>query len=265
MTTKEPGGTQALERAMALLACFSDEAGELRVSELCTKTGLNQSTVSRMMSALERTRLVVHDGRTGLYRLGPTAISLGSVALNGSVIYRAGRQIAQNLAQRTGLGVNIAELSDDSLYYLANFEGERSPKSFSMAGRVGPLHATAMGKALLATWDDARIRAYFETERVGYRPRTIVDVETMLSAVEDIRGRGYATEVEELTFGRACVAAPIRDQGGAAVAAMSISGSLSTVGVGTPRQAELAQLIIEACDEVSVALGYSASTSRMLG
>ena len=100
MASESVGGTQTVERAMSLLACFTEESGELRVSELCTLTGLGQSTVSRMMSALDRMKFVVQDSRTGLYRLGPAAVSLGTIALNGSPIFRASRQIAQNLARR---------------------------------------------------------------------------------------------------------------------------------------------------------------------
>ncbi len=257
MASESVGGTQTVERAMSLLACFSEEAGELRVSELCAITGLGQSTVSRMMSSLDRMKFVIQDERTGLYRLGPAAVSLGTIALNGSPTFRAARQIAQNLAHRIGLGANVAELSGFSLYYLCNFEGSNAPKAFSMAGRSGPLHATGLGKALLSGMPSDRVAEYLASGITKFTPHTIVEPDAMNTALDEIRSRGYATEIEELAFGRACLAAPIKDRTGEIIAALSVSGPLSVLDLQAPQ--ELALQVIEAADEVSVALGYSAS------
>ncbi len=259
MAAESVAGTQAVERAMSLLSCFTDEQSELRITELSAKTGLGQSTVSRMMSSLDRLGYVAQDSRTGLYRLGPAVVTMGSVALNGSPIYRAARPIAQSLAGGTGLGVNLAEFRENALFYLCNFEGSKSPKSFTMAGRTAPLHATGMGKALLAQQSEEFVRAYFaEGLGHGYTPHTLTDLKAMKDALAEIRSRGYATEIEELAFGRACLAAPIRERGGQVVAALSLSGPLSELDLAH-RQQELALMIIEAADEISVALGYSVS------
>lgn len=260
MAADSVGGTQTVERAMSLLACFSEEDGDLRVTELCTMTGLGQSTVSRLMSALDRLGFVLQDERTGLYRLGPAAVSLGSIALNGSPTFRAARQIAQNLAQRIGLGVNVAELNGKALFYLCNFEGPKAPKSFSMAGRSGPLHATGMGKALLTGMPDTALDELFRTPLPRFTPHTIVDRPAMDAVLAEIRSRGYATEIEELAFGRACLAAPIRNRSGEITAALSVSGPLSVLDLQSPHQ-ELVLQVIEAADEVSVALGFSPSRS----
>ncbi|MFJ8045671.1 IclR family transcriptional regulator [Kitasatospora sp. NPDC096147] len=257
MTAESGAGTQAVERAMSLLLCFSDEESELRISELCARTGLGQSTVSRMVASLDRLGFVLQDSRTGLYRLGPTAVTLGSVALNSSPLFRTARQLAQNLAQSTGLGVNLAEYRDDQLTYLGNFDGARAPKNFTMAGRTAPLHATGMGKAVLADLDPAFVRAYYaEGRAAAYTPHTLTDLAAMEAALAEIRSRGCATEVEELAFGRACVAAPVRGRGGQVVGALSISGPLSELDLPN-RQQQLALTVIEAADELSVGLGFS--------
>ncbi|WP_182443216.1 IclR family transcriptional regulator [Streptacidiphilus sp. PB12-B1b] len=257
MATESTAGTQAVERAMSLLVCFSDEHSELRTSELSARTGLGQSTVSRMISSLDRLGFVVQDARTGLYRLGPTAVTLGSVALNSSFLFRGARQIAQNLAHATGLGVNLAEFRNDQLFYLCNFEGARSPKSFTMAGRTAPLHVTGMGKAILAAKGPEYVRSYY-ARGLGhaYTPHTITDASRMEQALAEVRNRGYATEIEELAFGRACLAAPIRGRSGEVGAALSLNGPLSELDL-PGRQQELALLVIEAADELSVALGFT--------
>ncbi|MFF0223331.1 IclR family transcriptional regulator [Streptomyces sp. NPDC004629] len=252
-------GTQAVERALSLLTCFSAEESELRSSELSLMTGLGQSTVSRMVSTLERLGFVVQDDRTGLYRLGPTAVTLGSVALNSSAVFRAGRQTLQNLAQATALGANLAELNGSTLFYLCNFEGSTAPKSFTMAGRSAPLHATGLGKVILSGQSEEFVHEYFKRGLAhSYTPRTITRLDEMIAALDEVRNRGYATEVEELAFGRACLAAPIRGHAGDVVAALSVSGPLSAIDL-RQRQQELGLRAIEAADEISVALGYTAS------
>ena len=256
-------GTQAVERALSLLTCFSAEESELRSSELSAKTGLGQSTVSRMVATLERLGFVVQDLRTGLYRLGPTTVKLGSVALNTSTVFRAGRQIAQNLAGATALGANLAEFDGEALFYLCNFEGTDAPKSFTMAGRSAPLHATGLGKVILSGQPEDFVREYFKnTPAVSYTPHTVTGLKEMTAALDEVRNRGFATEVEELAFGRACLAAPVRGRTGEVVAALSVSGPLSAIDL-PHRQQELALRVIEAADGISVALGYAASATGM--
>ncbi|MFF2390567.1 DUF4862 family protein [Agromyces sp. NPDC058104] len=262
MASDSAGGTQAVMRALSLLACFSGDQGELRVSELCAMTGLGQSTVSRMMSSLDRIGYVVQDERTGLYRLGQAPITMGSIALNQSPVFTAARQVAQNLAHRVGLGANVAERNGDQLFYLCNFEGPNAPKSFTMAGRTAPLNATAIGKAILSGMAREEVDAYLATGVQKFTPQTITEPAAMHAALDGIRSRGYSTEVEELAFGRACLAAPIRTRGGATVAAISVSGPLSAIDLDHPQ--ELALQVIEAADEISVALGYSPSQRPVL-
>ena len=256
MVTEPVSGTQTLERAISLLSCFSEEIGPMRVSELTAASGLGPSTVSRMMSALERMRFVIREERTGLYQLGPAILPLGTTALNGSATFRAARQVAQNLAHTTDLGVNVAELNGLQLFYLCNFEGTQAPKSFSMAGRSGPLHATGMGKALMSGMPTSTLDAYFATDRKKFTPRTIVSREEMEVELSAVRACGYATEYEELAFGRACIGAPIRDRSGDVIAALSVSGPLSAMDLEEEQRQDLARTVIEAADEVSVTLGF---------
>lgn len=261
MVQDSAGGTQAVERAMSLLACFSEESPELRVTELCVMTGLGQSTVSRMMSSLDRMSLVVQDSRTGIYRLGPALVTMGTIALNGILIFPASRQIAQNLAHATGLGVNVAQLHGRYLYYLCNFEGVKAPKAFSVSGSTGPLHATGLGKVLLSGMSVPEVDKYFEVPPQKYTPQTITDRGEMDAVLEEIRMNGYGTEIEELSFGRGCLAAPIRNRAGKVVAAVSISGPLSALEFGTEATQYLAGQLIEAASEISVVMGFSGSNA----
>ncbi|GAA5019800.1 IclR family transcriptional regulator [Actinopolymorpha pittospori] len=253
---REPGGTQSVERALSLLDAFTPEHPERRVSELVEETGLGQSTVSRLVGALESYGFLAHDPRSGLYRIGPRVVGLSSLGLNQSPVFRQARQVAQNLAAALGLGANVAERDGARLFYLCHFEGHLAPRTFTMVGQGGPLHATGLGKALLSELPAAEIEALLGTTLPTYTPKTVSKLSELLDALEEVRSRGYATEVEELAFGRACVAAPVRDRSGRVLASLSVSGPLSALDLPN-RQAELATRVIEQADQISTALGYS--------
>lgn len=259
----EPGGAQAVERALGLLAVL-EQHDELRVSELVELTGLGQSTVSRLLAVLKATGFVSHDARSGLFRIGTRTIGLAAVALNNKPVHREGRQVAQGLACELGLGVNVAEFVDKSMRYLCHFEGALAPRSFTMIGRAVALHATGLGKAVLATLSTDQVEACTPPDSLRvYTPNTLAKHTELHQELARIRDRGYATEVEELAFGRACVAAAIRDRGGTAVGALSISGSMSAMDLGR-REQELALKAIEAADVISIGLGYVADSAATL-
>lgn len=261
MARESPSGAQTVERAISLLTAFEQTKGELRVSELVEITGLGQSTVSRLLATLEAAGFVSRDSRSGLYRIGDRLVGLAALALNQILVHREARQVAQSLACELGLGANVAELDGDAMRYLCHFEGALAPRSFTMIGHRSPLHATAMGKAVLSSLSRAEVeRLLPEGDLVSYTPHTLTSHEALHESLDVIRSRGYATEIEELAFGRACIAAPIRDRGGNAVAALSVSGPLSALNLNQ-RQHELALNVIERADTVSVALGYVASST----
>jgi DNA-binding IclR family transcriptional regulator len=252
---REPGGTQSVDRALSLLDAFTPEHPERRVIELVEVTGLGQSTVSRLVGALESFGLLVQDRRSGLYRLGPRVVGLGALALNQLPIFRYARQPAQDLAADLGLGANVAERHGPNLFYLCHFEGPLAPRTFTMVGRGGPLHATGLGKALLSDMSDAEVEALLGRTFPANTPKTITRLGELLQRLAEVRERGYATEIDEQAFGRACVAAPIRNRAGEVIAALSVSGPSSALALPA-REAELAGRVIEQADKISSAFGY---------
>src|SRR4051794_9911868 len=71
----------AVERAIAVLDALSDGSPELGTNEIARRTGINASTVSRLLATLANARLVEHVPASGRYRLGPRLPQLGSLVL----------------------------------------------------------------------------------------------------------------------------------------------------------------------------------------
>ncbi len=252
----EAGSNQSVERALTVLRTFTSGRSELRMSDVAKAAGLGLSTASRLLATLEAAGFVERDPASGLYRLGLDVVSLAGGVLNSHPVHRVARQIAQNLAAQLGLGANVAIRRGDRLFYLLNFEGRQAPRSFVLAGQTNPLHATGLGKALLSGLTGAQRRALLaEASLLSYTPRTVTSHAALDAEIDRTVARGYATEIEELALGRACVAAPIRDASGEVVAGLSVSGALSVIDLGAHEPA-LARAVIEAADQVSIGLGY---------
>lgn len=265
--TAEGGTNQSVERSAAVLQAFLGGIGsprtELRVADVARTVGLGVSTTSRLLATLEAVEFVERDPVSQLYRLGPALITLGGAAVNQHPVHREARQVAQRLAAELGLGANVAVRQHDSLFYLCNFEGSRAPRNFVLLGQRNPLHSTGIGKCLLLGIDAAGRRELLGDDLPGYTQHTITDHARLDADLTEVARRGYATEVEELALGRACIAAPIRDASSNVVAAMSVSGPLSALDLAA-REKELATVLIEAADSVSVDLGYTATSAGVV-
>ncbi len=248
--------TQSVERALAILTCFTDAQPRLRVADVVRHLDLSQSTVSRLLATMETLGFVRRDPQTGLYELGLELVTLAGVVLNQSEIRRQAVPELAAVAQDLGLAANLAVLHGDAIFYLATVEGPKAPKLFTMIGRRNPLHCTGMGKILLAHLAEPERDALLA--RIPYpqfTPATAGSADALRPQLTLAVERGYAVEREELAFGRACVAAPIRDASGVAVAATSISGPLSALDLDH-REGELARRVIEMADHISHRLGF---------
>ena len=244
---------QSVEKAIAVLETFV--SGEpMRVGDVARAAGIGQSTASRLLATLEAGGLVERDPQTTLYFLGSELLTLAGIAINQNRVHRVGRQIAQSLAGKLGLGVNLALLRGAELIYLCNFEGPLSPKSHTLMGQRVPLHATSIGKSTLVG-TSRHSRQALMPQLARYTEATITTHDALDRDVSLIARRGYATEVEEFVLGRASVAAPVLDQSGRIVAAVSISGPRSTIDLEA-REAELGRIVIETADRISSGLGY---------
>ena len=121
-------------------------------------------------------------------------------------------------------------------------------------GALLPLHATAMGKALLAACPEAEAEVA-SSELRPFTAATITDPDTLAKSLEQVRGRGWAASIEEFVEGTSAVAAPITSHGGDAVGALSISGPTDRLCRSRePREA----LAVSLCD-------YAWAVSRDLG
>ncbi len=222
-------GTQAIDRAAALLVSVVESTHPLGVGELSSSSGLPKSTTSRLVGALERRGL--------LHRAGDRRFSPGPVLLRfahrdaGASLVELATPALRTLATLSGETVNLGVPSSLGVEHLAQEESRHFVGGTNWIGRRVPYEVSANGKVL---------RAFGPS-----RPQT--------REAQAIRRRGFATAVDELEQGLSAVAAPVFDTGGDAVAALSISGP--TIRLARDRIAELVPALLEQARLVSTRLG----------
>jgi DNA-binding IclR family transcriptional regulator len=193
--------------------------------------------------------------RSGLYRLGLKVVELAGLKLNQMDLCRHALPELDALRDGLNLNANLAVLAQGDVCHLAYAVRPDVPRNYTLLGRRSVAHCTALGKVLLAFRPRAAVH---ETIRAyGWRPYTecsIQDFPTLDRALDEIAARGYAVDEGERRPTIRCVAAPVRDRGGAVVAAISVSGDAEVVA---PHGIErVVRAVVERADAVSTRLGH---------
>jgi DNA-binding IclR family transcriptional regulator len=247
--------TRTISRAMAILHAFDETRPELGVTDVSQLTGLDKSTVYRLLSALQQGGLVEQDPETSKYRLGGGLVRLGGLALRDTDLNRLARPHLQDLAERTQETVNLSILTEtDSLVNIDVITSPRRVRNVGWIGREMPLHAVSGGKAFLAHLPERRLEQILARGLPAYTRDTITDPTALCDELEEIRRTGYAIAQDELEEGLSAVAAAVRNHEGCVVAIVSVSGPTSRL----PRERliELGDVTKETAALISQQVGY---------
>lgn len=214
-TTHGSGGSGqqgVLDRALAVLGCFSEDEPELTAAELAARTGLAPSTLHRLLGALlGRGLLVRMPGHR--YAVGARLWELGELSPLALRLRERAIPHLMRLYEATGENVHLGVLDGEperaSVLYVGRVTGRRSIPTVSRAGGRGPLHATGVGKAMLANCDEAWLTRYFTAPRERETVHTVVDERELREELRLVGARGYASTREEMTLGNISVAAAL--------------------------------------------------------
>jgi DNA-binding IclR family transcriptional regulator len=164
---------------------------------------------------------------------------------------------ADALAARSGEAVRLGTLLEGQVLVVHHVFRPDDTLQTLEVGALLPLHATALGKVLLA-YDTNAAAALSQDLLEPYTRRTITTVRALARALAAVREAGSAAAVEEMTVGEASVALPIRGYGGLVVGAIGISGAVERIcdGKGQPKSS-LVNYVRDAARAVSRDLGVS--------
>ena len=216
-----PGTVQAIERAAAILRTLAGGPGRLGLSEIARTLDLAKGTTHGILRTLQLVGFVEQDRVSGQYQLGGALLHLGTSYLDINELRSRSINWADPLTARSGEAVRIGTVLEGQVLVVHHvFRPDDTFQTLDV-GTLLPLHATALGKVLLA-YRAGGVSAGADLER--FTRLTVVEPRALATALEGVREHGWAAEVEELTLGQAAIAAPIRGYGGLVVGAIGVSG-----------------------------------------
>jgi IclR family KDG regulon transcriptional repressor len=240
--------------AIHLLKAFSEDEVEIGISALARRLSLAKSTVHRLATTLVAEGLLEQDRDSGKYHLGVALFRLGALVRQRMDVSNEARPYRYELREKINESVHLAILDGDEIMYVYNLEGTHAIRVRSDIGVRKPIHCTAEGQAILAFQPSATVERVIAAGLAPRTPKTITNPEKFIKALGAVRQRGCAIEDEESEPGMVCVAAPIRDDSGAVVAAVGIAGPATRL---TRKSiASVMPSVIAAAEQVSARLGY---------
>jgi len=222
------GTIQSIERAAAVLRVLSSGTRGLTLLEVSAALGLAKGTAHGILRTLVEVGFVGQDSTTGRYDVGVRLASLGGSRMDASTVRSLALNWADTLASRAGESVRLGVLRGLQVEVVHHVFRPDDSEQDMHTGLLLPVHASAMGKVLLAH-DPAAQATVLAGHQELRTHRTVIDPGAMARHLEAVRRDGTATEVEELVIGQAAVAAPVRGRGGIVLAAVEVSGGVERI------------------------------------
>ncbi len=248
-TAGNPSGTQAVDRAAKLLSEVVHSAVPVTFTELTAATGLAKSTTSRLLLALERNGLVRRDDH-GRFLPGEMFVSFAWRGGADTSLVAVAQPFLDRLGKSTGETINLGVANGPQAETIAQVDCTYLIGGTNWVGLSVPLHASAIGKVLLAH-GAAQLSA---GPMARTTDKTITSEATLRADLAGVRARGYAVSDEELEPGLITIAAPVFRFDGTVVAALSVSAPTSRMKRETAMA--VARRCVEEAAGLSSALGY---------
>jgi IclR family acetate operon transcriptional repressor len=249
-------GTQAVDRASTLLVAILESEDRLTFTDLLQRSGLAKSTLSRLLSSLERHELVSRQ-EDGTLQAGAVITRYAHSAQPNDALLRIAQPHLEAMGVATGETVNLAILTGHEVEQIAQIDCTYLVGSVNWVGQRVPLHCSAVGKVFLA--GGAELPGGRLTRLT---PHTITRREDLDRELALVRERGWAVTESELEPGLTAIAVPIHGGHGNVVAALSVSGP--AMRLTKARIADFGALLLEHGREISRELGYTGYDHRAL-
>ena len=249
----------AVDRAARVLKALSAHEGDGRnqpgmsATELGRELGISKSTISGLLTTLERHGLVQRDPLTRRVRLGLALVELAGSVSTGVDAREAARPHLAQLCERSGETAILHLLSGEHLRIAEHAEPATQLKVVAPLGTRLPRFAGSPAKVLLAALEPSDAEAMVREHTLpAFTNRSIVDPDAYLEQVAQTRRRGFARENEEYLLGVSAVSAPVINHDGRTI------GTVSVTCVKTRARERLNEL-------AEPVMNAAAGTSRRLG
>lgn len=212
---------RVIGKAVAALDAFLDGSPELTSTELARRLGMSRSTVHRLLTTMERHRLVDRTD-TGAYGLGIHLFRLGSAVPVRAVVGRLAEPALSALAERFAVSTYLSVRDGERALCVARIDRGPVRTTTYKVGETLPLHLGAGPNVLLSELPAAELDRILERPLLAMTPHTTVDPDAIRSRLARIRDTGLAYAPDDVEVGLAAMGVPVRDRSGGLVGAVSV-------------------------------------------
>ncbi|MFF3073998.1 IclR family transcriptional regulator [Kitasatospora sp. NPDC057904] len=205
-------GVKSAVRTIEVLEFFAERPGLHSLADVQEALGYPKSSLYMLLRTLVDLGWVETDLTGTRYGIGVRALLVGTAYIDGDEVVAATRPALDRLADDTTETIHLARLDGTDVVYLATRASQHYLRPFTRVGRRLPAHATALGKALLATMSDEEIGRLLPERLEPLTDHTHTTRAALLDDLRAIRERGYATDREENTLGLGCYAVAVPDR-----------------------------------------------------
>ncbi|WP_428910933.1 IclR family transcriptional regulator [Niallia sp. Krafla_26] len=246
---------QSVERAADILELFLRYGPELSVKEISAQLQISKSTAHGLIKTLEHRGYLQQNPENLKYKLGLRLFELGHHISEQLDIVDIALPVIKDLVEELKETVHLVVRQQDELIYVAKEEGPQTLRIYSHVGKRAPIHCTGVGKAILAYQTEQEVDRILDTVPLeSFTEFTITDKDEIKRQLESIKLTGYSVDDEEIEIGLKCVAAPIFNFKGEAIA--SISCASPKMRVTEERLPVVIDGVKKAALEISSKLGY---------
>ncbi|GGM24333.1 hypothetical protein GCM10011608_06450 [Micromonospora sonchi] len=248
-------GASVTSRVLAVLGAFDAAHPALTLSDIARRSGLPLATTHRLVAELVTGRALARaaDGR---YTIGVRLWEAGLLSPLHTRLREVALPYLQELYTTVRENVHLAVWDGDEALYVEKVTGHKSVPTISRTGGRLPLHATGVGKALLAYAPPEVVAAHLRRPLRRCTAYTVTEPGRLARELATVRERGWALTHEEMTLGSCSVAVPVRDADGVVVAAIGVVGH--SLGANPQR---LVPALRAAADGVAARLAEAAQSS----
>lgn len=252
-TSTRRGSIQSVDRAARILKVLASGPRRLGVSEIADRLGLTRPTVHGLLQTLQAHGFVEQDRDSNKYQLGAGLLQLGNSYLDLNELRSRSLAHSERLASRADAAVRVGVMHGASVVVVHHVFRPDSTLQILEVGAELPLHASALGKAMLAYSPSDAIDDLLAESLPRLTSRTLTPA-ALREELNDIRERGFAREKDEAILGESSIASPIFDHSGHAVGAIGVVGDTDRIMPRGPAR-QLTSAVAEAARGISRELG----------
>jgi IclR family KDG regulon transcriptional repressor len=250
----QPEAVSSVLKVFNILQALGEQK-EIGVSELSQRLMMSKATTYRFLQTMKTLGYVSQEGEADKYALTLKLFELGAKSLEYVDLIDIADKEMREISKRTNETVHLGSLDEGSIIYLHKIDSSYHLRMHSRVGRRNPLYSTAIGKVLLAELEESDVREMLEpVEFIKHTERTHENADQLIDELQTVKSQRYGEDNEEQEPGLRCIAAPIYDRFGHAIAAVSVS--FPTMRFEEARKLEYIAMLHSAGKNISEQLGF---------